>query len=302
MRFRNITKTISQLLSFKGKDLPIDRAMIEFIIDEAQKIFKEDDMLLKIPEPHETSLNICGDVHGQFSDLIDIFTTAGFPSERDYIFLGDYVDRGPNSIETILLLFCFKILYPKRFHMLRGNHECACISKQYGFYDECVRRYDVKLWKKFTQCFNYLPVAAVIGNVIFCVHAGISPELEKLEDINNISRPVEIPDQGLLCDLLWSDPNLEKVKGWSPSERGISMTYGPDVVKAFLEKHELELICRSHEAVEKGYEFFGDKKLVTIFSAKNYCGTYKNNGGVMVVHKNLRCSFLIIKYKSSKKN
>jgi len=298
MKFQRVTHIISRLLEFKGRDINIPLKDLLFIIKETTTVFKSQPMLLGIPEPDDVNLNICGDIHGQFTDLIDIFKTCGFPSDVDYLFLGDYVDRGKNSIESITLLFCFKLLYPSRFNLLRGNHECSSLSKQYGFYDECVRRYgNDTIWKSFTGCFEYMPVSAVVGKAIFCVHAGIPRTLNDLEDINNIERPVEIPDEGLLCDLLWSDPNLSNEPGWAPSERGVSYMYGPDVVKTFLEKHDLNLICRSHEAVEKGYEFFSDQSLVTIFSAKNYCGSYENNGGVMIVRKNLRCSFKIIKYE-----
>ncbi|KAF2541884.1 hypothetical protein F2Q68_00033172 [Brassica cretica] len=166
-----------------------------------------------------------------------------------YLFLGDYVDRGKQSLETICLLLAYKIRYPSKIFLLRGNHEDAKINRIYGFYDECKRRFNVRLWKIFTDCFNCLPVAALIDDKILCMHGGLSPDLENLEQIREIQRPTEIPDNGLLCDLLWSDPD-QKSEGWSDSDRGISCTFGADVVAEFLDKNDLDLICRGHQILK----------------------------------------------------
>ncbi|XP_010495583.1 PREDICTED: serine/threonine-protein phosphatase PP1 isozyme 5-like [Camelina sativa] len=144
------------------------------------------------------------DIHGQYSDLLRLFEYGGFPPAANYLFLGDYVDRGKQSLETIFLLLAYKIKYPENFFLLRGNHECASINRIYGFYDECKRRFNMKLWKLFTYTFNCLPVAAVIDEKILCMHGGLSPDLTNVEQIKNIERPSDIPDSGLLCDLLWS--------------------------------------------------------------------------------------------------
>lgn len=173
-----------------------------------------------------------GDIHGQYYDLLRLFEYGSFPPESNYLFLGDYVDRGKQSLETICLLLAYKIKYPENFFLLRGNHECASINRIYGFYDECKhiyitnvnlkiksnckyfivnilgkRRYNIKLWKIFTDCFNCLPVAAIVDEKIFCCHGGLSPDLQSMEQIRRIMRPTDVPDQGLLCDLLWSDPD-----------------------------------------------------------------------------------------------
>ena len=218
-----------------------------------------------------------GDIHGQYYDLLRLFKYGGYPPESNYLFLGDYVDRGKQSIESICLLLAYKIKFPENFFLLRGNHECSSINRIYGFYDECKRRYSIKLWKVFTECFNYLPVAAIIDEKIFCMHGGLSPDLTSMEQIHRIYRPMEVPDTGLLCDLLWSDPNPD-IKTWDDNERGVSYTFGPDVVTLFLKKHDMDLIARAHQVVEEGYEFFSNKKLVTIFSAPNYCGEFDNSG------------------------
>lgn len=235
-----------------------------------------------------------GDIHGQYYDLLRLFQYSGFPPESNYLFLGDYVDRGKQSIETICLLLAYKIKYPENFFILRGNHESASINRIYGFYDECKQRYSVKLWKTFTDCFNCLPIAAIIDEKIFCCHGGLSPELNNMDLIRNVKRPTDIPDSGLLCDLLWSDPDKD-VTGWGSNERGVSFTFGPDIVARFLEKHDLELICRAHQVVEDGYEFFAKRHLVTIFSAPNYCGEFDNAGAIMSIDQDLMCSFQILK-------
>ena len=187
-----------------------------------------------------------GDIHGQYSDLLRLFEYGGFPPEANYLFLGDYVDRGKQSLETICLLLAYKIKYPENFFLLRGNHESASINRIYGFYDECKRRFNVRLWKIFTDCFNCLPVAALIDDRILCMHGGISPELTSLDQIRNISRPMDIPESGLVCDLLWSDPSGD-VKGWGVNDRGVSYTFGADTVAEFLQKNDMDLICRAHQ-------------------------------------------------------
>jgi serine/threonine-protein phosphatase PP1 catalytic subunit len=155
---------------------------------------------------------------GQYSDLITLFNLCGFPPACNYLFLGDYVDRAHRSIEVTLLLLCYKIKYPDKIFLLRGNHECASLNRVYGFFDECKRRYTVKLWRSFVDCFNCLPIAAIIEDKIFCSHGGISPSLEHMSQINEIRRPLDIPVEGLMCDLLWSDP-LDIEEDWAPNSR-----------------------------------------------------------------------------------
>jgi serine/threonine-protein phosphatase PP1 catalytic subunit len=196
----------------------------------------------------EIFLRVSGDIHGQYSDLLRLFEYGGFPPEANYLFLGDYVDRGKQSLETICLLLAYKIKYPENFFLLRGNHECASINRIYGFYDECKRRFNVRLWKSFTDSFNCLPVAALIDDKILCMHGGLSPDLTNLDQIRNLPRPTAVPDTGLLCDLLWSDPGRD-VKGWGMNDRGVSYTFGPDKVQEFLTKHDLDLVCRAHQVV-----------------------------------------------------
>jgi serine/threonine-protein phosphatase PP1 catalytic subunit len=270
---------------------------LKFLINKSKEIFLNQAILLDLGP----DLIICGDIHGQFYDLLNLFEIGGYPPEKNYLFLGDYVDRGKQSIETISLLFAYKIKYPENFFLLRGNHECSSVNRIYGFFDECKRRYNIKLWKSFIDCFNCLPIAAVIDDSIFCCHGGLSPELIFVNQIKNIIRPTDIPEYGMLCDILWSDPseneNMEEFFGIN--ERGISVTFSKKSLKNFLSDNNLDLLCRAHQVVEQGYEFYGNNTCVTVFSAPNYCGMFDNSGAMMVVDENLKCSFNIIKCKQA---
>ncbi|KAG0480994.1 hypothetical protein HPP92_011561 [Vanilla planifolia] len=273
-----------------GKQVQLSESEIRHLCIEARRVFLSQPNLLQLHAP----IKICGDVHGQYVDLVRIFERGGFPPTSSYLFLGDYVDRGKQSLETICLLLAYKLKYRDKFFLLRGNHEDAKVNRVYGFYDECKRRFNVRLWKIFSDCFNCLPVAALINDKIFCMHGGLSPELDTLGKIEELERPTEIPDCGLLCDLLWSDPD-PKNRGWGQSDRGVACTFGADILAEFLEKNDLDLICRGHQVVEDGYEFFGERRLVTIFSAPNYCGEFDNAGALLSVDESLLCSFEILK-------
>ena len=288
----NVDRVIDQLLEVRGKankrvDLP--EQTISNLCQQVKNVFLAQPMLLEIGAP----VKICGDTHGQYADLLRLFEYGGFPPSANYLFLGDYVDRGRFSMETICLLFAYKLKFPENFFLLRGNHESASINRIYGFYDECKRRYSVKLWKTFTDCFNCLPVAAIVDDKIFCVHGGLSPELESLDLINAIKRPTDVPDTGLLCDLLWSDPNPEKNIGWTPSDRGVSYLFGKNELEDFLERNNINVLVRAHQVVEDGYEFYCGRKLITIFSAPKYCGEFDNKGAIMKISPEFNCSFEI---------
>ena len=188
------------------------------------------------------------------------------------------------------LLLSYKLRYPDKIFLLRGNHESNSITRMYGFYDECKRRYNLALWRDFCSLFNYLPISAVIDERILCMHGGLSPDLSHLSQINTIQRPLEVPDSGLMCDLLWADPE-ENLTGWHDNERGVSYVFGSDIVKKFCQKHDIDLVCRAHQVIEDGFEFFADRKLVTIFSAPNYCGEFDNAASIMSVDETLCCKF-----------
>ena len=242
-------------------------------------------------------LKIVGDIHGQYEDLLRIFQYNGYPPESDYLFLGDYVDRGPCGFEVMLLLLCYKLKYPGKFFMIRGNHECSSISRIYGFHDEIKQKYNAKMFRTFTEVFNCLPFAAIVGNKIFCIHGGLSPELRSMTQIESIRRPCEIPDYGMLCDFLWADPSNEVVT-WAESDRGVSYIFGKKVVERFMEKHDMDLVVRAHQVVAKGYEFFAKRRLVTVFSAPNYMNEFDNSGAVLAVDEDLLCSFQVLQGKA----
>jgi len=290
----DLDKIIERLLEVRGKrpgkHVNLTENEIRTLCLKSREVFISQPILLELEAP----IKIVGDIHGQYYDLLRLFEYGGFPPDANYLFLGDYVDRGKQSLETICLLLAYKIKYPENFFLLRGNHECASINRIYGFYDECKRRYNIKLWKTFTDCFNCLPVAAVIDEKIFCVHGGLSPEHHSMDQVRRIPRPTDVPDSGIICDLLWSDPDKD-IEGWGENDRGVSFTFGGDVVAKFLKKHDLDLVCRAHQVVEDGYEFFAKRRLVTIFSAPNYCGEFDNAGAMMSVDETLMCSFQILK-------
>lgn len=290
----DLENTIEKLLEVRGgkpgRLVQLTEAELKVLCSKCREVYLSQPALLELEAP----LKICGDIHGQYHDLLRLFEYGGFPPESNYLFLGDYVDRGKQSLETIALLFGYKVRYPENFFLLRGNHECASITRIYGFYDECKRRYNIKLWKTFCDAFNCLPTAAIVDEKIFCMHGGLSPEINSMDQIKRIVRPTDVPDTGLLCDLLWSDPEKD-ISGWAENDRGVSFIFGADVVHSFLRKQDMDLICRAHQVVEDGYEFFAKRQLITLFSAPNYCGEFDNAGAMMTVDETLMCSFKVLK-------
>ena len=290
---------LGQLLSAREAppqtEICLPEDTIVALLGTARDILLEQPMLLELNAP----ISIVGDIHGQYCDLLRLFEMGGSPStSRPYLFLGDYVDRGAQGIECICLLATYKIKFPENFFMLRGNHECPSINRIYGFYDECKRRYSVKLWRLMNDMMNCLPIAAIVDERMFCVHGGLSPDLVAFDQVLDIERPAQVPDQGLLCDFLWADPDPD-IRGWEENARGVSYTFGADCGNNFLEQHDFDLVVRAHQVVEDGYEFFADRQLVTIFSAPNYCGEFDNAGAMMIVDENLCCSFKILRPSKS---
>jgi serine/threonine-protein phosphatase PP1 catalytic subunit len=296
----DVDSIIERLLSVKNKQpgttVPLQENEIITLVLAAREVFLEQPSLLELDAP----IKVCGDIHGQYYDLLRIFDLGGFPPESNYLFLGDYVDRGLQNIETICLMFAFKVKYPENFFMLRGNHESQSINRIYGFFDECKRRFSVKLWKIFSDCFNCLPVAALIEDKIFCMHGGISPELTNINQIKKVVRPSEIPDKGLVCDMLWSDPD-PFTSGWGENERGVSYVFGKDILSKFIKSQNIDMICRGHQVVEDGYEFFSNRQLVTVFSAPNYCDEFDNSAGMLTINSELLCSFKVLQPAEKKK-
>ncbi|OHT12871.1 Serine/threonine protein phosphatase PP1 isozyme 4 [Tritrichomonas foetus] len=273
----------------QGEYVPLDENKLRWICDKSIEYLSRDNILLDLNAP----ISVVGDVHGQFSDAMKFIEIGGNPATTKYLFLGDYVDRGFNSIETITALLCLKLLYPQNVYMLRGNHETEEISQLYGFYEECEMRYTTDLWKKYNEVFTYLPLAAVISQRIFCVHGGISQHMQSIKDIEDIKRPLKtIEEDSFISDLLWADPSPD-ITGYQSSERGTSYTFGQDVAEEFLRENDYDLICRAHQVVQDGYEFpfYPGQSVVTVFSAPNYCQDFGNKGAMLKITEALTCSF-----------
>ncbi len=224
--------------------------------------------------------------------------TIGLPPVKRYLFLGDYVDRGKMGLETALLLFAYKVRYPNQVFLLRGNHECPRINASYGFLAECQKRYrgSKRIYKEINSAFSYLPLAALVGSRILCMHGGISQELKDLDSLRNIPRPMdEPPDEGFVNDILWSDPEVE-VEGWKDNPRGTSYVFGADQVQQICGDLNIDLITRGHQVCQEGYRFFANRKLVTIFSAPNYCGDSYNDAAVLEVTKGQFSAYIFMFY------
>jgi serine/threonine-protein phosphatase PP1 catalytic subunit len=273
-----------------GTSAGLTSVELRWLCETVTPILMAQPVLLDLKPP----LMVCGDTHAQYPDVIRIFEKGGYPPTVCYLFLGDYVDRGYQGIEVIALFFWYKIKYPTLFYMLRGNHECSYINRLYGFYDECIRYHSIQIWKDFSEVFKCLPIAAIIDDKIFCVHGGLSPDLHSMDDIKSLCRPLEVPEQGLLCDLLWADPDGE-IEGWGANDRGTSYTFGCDIATQFCHDFGFELICRAHQAVMGGFEFpYAQQNLITLFSAPNYCYEFTNKGAILKIDEHLFCAFVIL--------
>eukprot|EP00466_Bigelowiella_natans_P016645 jgi/Bigna1/92394/estExt_fgenesh1_pm.C_190028 len=281
------------------------------IIKRAAEVLKSEPNVLHLKYP----VTVCGDVHGQYFDLARLFNVGGDPKETQYLFLGDYVDRGCFSTECVMLLLSMKITYPKSFFMLRGNHECRQLSAFFNFKDECLYKYSEKLYEAIMDAFDNLPLAAIVNESFFCVHGGLSPDITTIEEIDDIHRFREVPRDGPMCDLLWSDPFEDEKSGRdinndddsdseddSPAEttwfgynktRQCSYVYGVEAVKQFLEENKMTSIIRAHEAQVDGYKMqmvnLQSKipRVITIFSAPNYCDVYKNKAACLKFDNNV---------------
>ncbi|KAK0409878.1 hypothetical protein QR680_004813 [Steinernema hermaphroditum] len=270
----DVDKWIAQLQRLEK----LSAADVLSLCNKTREVLVQEPNVVRLSSP----LVVSGDIHGQFADLQQLFSLAGHPCANNYVFLGDYVDRGSNSVECISLLMCLKVKFRERFVLLRGNHECRAITAVYGFYDECLSKYsDTNVWKAFVELFDFLPLSAVIDDAILCVHGGLSPYTGSLDAIAAINRFQEIPVAGPLCDLVWSDPDHRL--GWNVSQRNVGVTFGEAISREFTHNNGLNFIARAHEAVQQGYEWRHNGHVVTIFSASNYCNSH-NEAAFMIFH------------------
>mmetsp|Transcript_36359 Transcript_36359/g.49956 ORF Transcript_36359/g.49956 Transcript_36359/m.49956 type:complete len:307 (-) Transcript_36359:33-953(-) len=284
MGFSDLDNQIAQLMRCET----ISEKEVKDLCLKAREILMEESNVQRVDAP----VTVCGDIHGQFHDLKELFRIGGECPRTNYLFVGDFVDRGFFSVETFLLLLALKVRYPDRITLIRGNHESRQITQVYGFYDECLRKYgSVSVWRHCTEIFDYLSLSALIDDKIFCVHGGLSPAINTLDQIRLIDRKLEVPHEGAMCDLLWSDP--EDIDGWGVSPRGAGYLFGSEVVTHFNKLNNVELICRAHQLVMEGYKYMFNESLVTVWSAPNYCYRCGNVAAILQFDENLNRKFKI---------
>uniref|UniRef100_A0A5S6R1X1 protein-serine/threonine phosphatase n=1 Tax=Trichuris muris TaxID=70415 RepID=A0A5S6R1X1_TRIMR len=274
---------VEQLLETFRTEKKLHKKYAFMILVDIYNMMRKEETLVSIEVAEDEKFTICGDIHGQFYDLLNIFKLNGLPSEKNpYLFNGDFVDRGSFSVETVFTLFSFKLLYPRHVFLSRGNHESELMNKMYGFDGEVRSKYNSHMAEIFTEVFNALPLAHLINRRILIMHGGL-PTTDQviLEDIEMLDRFRQPPEEGLMCDLLWSDPQL--AFGRSPSKRGVGSQFGPDVTEEFCNLNNLDYIIRSHEVKPEGYEVVHNNRCVTVFSAPNYCDTMGNKGAFIVI-------------------
>jgi serine/threonine-protein phosphatase 4 catalytic subunit len=269
----------------------LPESAVKWLCSRAVEILAEEGNVLRVDAP----VTICGDIHGQYYDLRELFAVGGDCPGTNYLFMGDFVDRGFYSVETFLLLLALKVRYPDRIYLIRGNHESRQITQVYGFYDECLRKYgSVAVWRYCTDVFDFLSLAALVDNRIFAVHGGLSPQITTVDQIRAIDRKQEVPHDGAMCDLLWSDPeDMEPGQGWGLSPRGAGYLFGADVTTAFNAANKIDVIARAHQLVMEGYKWMFNRAVVTVWSAPNYCYRCGNVAAIMEVDDSMRDSFKV---------
>lgn len=257
----------------------LGEALLREICEKTKEVLMRESNVVHVSAP----VTVVGDIHGQFHDLIEAFRVGGQAPNTNYLFLGDYVDRGLHSVETISLLTCLKLRYPERVQLIRGNHETRAVTQTYGFYTECVRKYGSPVvWQYFTDMFDFLTLSVVIDDRIFCVHGGLSPSIHCIDQIKVLDRFREIPHEGPLADLVWSDPDPDKEE-FAISPRGAGYTFGSSIVKKFLEINGMEHILRAHQLCMEGYSVMYEDRLSTVWSAPNYCYRCGNMASILEV-------------------
>lgn len=259
-------------------------------------IWREEPSLLRVRSP----VTVCGDIHGSFDHLLHVFRICGRPPSQSFVFLGDYIDRGRNSVECICLLMLLKCRYPNNMHLLRGNHESRWISRVYGTLTEVVCRYGGdSVWRALMTSVDEMPLAGLIDGKVLCVHGGISPHMRTVDDISLLKRGTDVPGYGLACDLLWSDPSTHPmVSHWSNNHRHVSYAYGPMAVAAFCVRSGVDFIVRAHQPQMPGYKWSPCGRVLTLFTAPNYC-QMGNDGCVMCFTADKKYQFRILRPRTA---
>lgn len=277
-------KFVTDLMEYYKQGNKLHRKYAYKILIDVKVYLQKQPTLVHIKVPDDKKFTVCGDIHGQFYDLMNIFKLNGVPSDSNpYLFNGDFVDRGSFSVECIFTLFSFKLLYPDHFYMSRGNHESLTMNRVYGFCGEVTSKYTAQMANLFSEVYNWLPLAHCINDRVLVMHGGLfSTDNVTLKDINETDRNKEPPEEGIMCELLWSDP--QPMLGRSQSKRGVGCQFGPDVTHNFLKKNGLDYIIRSHEVKKMGYEVDHDGKCITVFSAPNYCDSIGNLGAFITMN------------------
>ncbi|TPX39726.1 hypothetical protein SeMB42_g05524 [Synchytrium endobioticum] len=269
----------------------LHRKYVYKIMLAAKSILEASSTIVDVPIPPGGTVTICGDIHGQYYDLLNIFSINGLPSPTNaYLFNGDFVDRGSFSVECIITLLAFKVLYPNSFFLSRGNHETDDMNKVYGFEGEVKQKYSDVMMKLFSEIFNAIPLGNLVGGKILVVHGGLfSRDDVTIDEIRKIDRYRQPGSEGLMCELLWSDPQPQR--GRSESKRGVGIQFGPDVTEKFCELNNLQCIVRSHEVRQDGYAVEHNGKCITIFSAPNYVDVSGNKGAYIRVTPDLKMAY-----------
>lgn len=278
---------VKKLIEFQKDGSKLHKKFVYDMILLIRDYYQDQPSMIDIEIAEDAQLNVCGDIHGQYYDLLNIFKLAGEPSEKNlFLFNGDFVDRGSFSCECIILLFAYKLLYPKHFHLVRGNHEADSMNQTYGFLGELNSKYGKDSYEYFREIFNSLPLAHYINKKVLAMHGGIPcDEKITLDDIRSIDRFHQPPDCGAFCELLWNDPNNE-IRGKKSSKRGIGFEFGPDISAAFCRRNNIDYVIRSHEMKPEGYEVQHSGQVITIFSAPNYCDQMGNKGAFIQLRGN----------------
>ncbi|VDP94174.1 unnamed protein product, partial [Echinostoma caproni] len=281
---RLLVNRLTDVQTLKGRPVQITELELHNICLLLLEILSDEPSCLsvKLNQP----LNVVGDIRGHFTELLQTLTEIGHPPNTRYLFLGNYVGSGERSVETVTLLLAYKLLYPNKVFLLRGCHESDQQGRACGFRTEFGTRFNSRLWDVLMDTFNYLPVTAIIENVIFCSHGGISPcvlysgceNAKQLQNFINlwIPRPSEIETNLLLTHFIWSEPDAQ-TDGWERNPRGLGYLFGAKEVQQFCERFDFLQLIRSGDLVQNGYEFFVDKRLITVFSAPGYMKLYKND-------------------------